>query len=241
LTKWIKSFYLHPWVNRFNLLYLAAGALATATVPVDNIGWFVLAGEALYLLARGGLDRSDKPEFQLRKLPIRARLRYLKIWDIAEQMKRDLDSNRHFAAGLTASVDQVDRLRHSFLDLLLLHQRLDQYTRRQQTNHPERIAQLNREIALAGDQAQREVLQSNRLLLEKRQKVTQDLLQRRKTIEARLDAIENSLQLLNEVGIGLIDPAEVSQQVQVILTNVEDAETFVNEMAEVVLPLRVRQ
>jgi len=240
-VKWIKSFYLHPWVNRFNLLYLVAGALATATAPVDNIGWFVLAGEALYLLVRGALDRSDMPQFRIRKLPIRARMRYVKIWDIAERMKRDLDSNLHFAAGLTASVGQVDRLRHSFLDLLLLHQRIVQYTRWQQTNYPDKIAQLNREIALANDPTQREVLQSNRQLLEKRQKVYQDLMQRSKTIEARLDTIENSLQLLSEVGIGLIDPAEVSQQVQVILTNVEDAETFVNEMAEVVLPLRVRE
>lgn len=239
--KWTKSFLLHPWINRFNLLYLAAGAVATISVPVDNIGWFVLAGEAVYLFARSVLDRGNLPAFQIRKLRTRARARYLKIWNIADHMKHDLNAGRHTAAGLTASVEQVDRLRHSFLELLLLHRRIEQYTQRQQINYPGKIARLNRDIAVAADPAQQAMLQSNLLLLKKRQKVYQDLRQRAKTIEARLDAIENSLQLLSEVGIGLIDPAEVSQQVEVILTNVEDAETFVNEMAEVVLPLRVRE
>lgn len=236
--KWTKSFLLHPWFNRFNLLYLAAGLVATISVPVDGVGWAVVLGEAAYLLVRGVLDRGGAPALQMRRLPYKSRNRYLQIWQTADQVRTDLKINKHTAVGLPASYRQVNRLLRTFLELSLLHDRIDRYLRSRRVNYAQEIAKANQRMA-AADENERRLLASNIEVLQKRKVVTADLVKRLKSIESRLDATENSLRLLSEVSIGLSDPAEVSSQVEVILANVEDAESFVHELQEVVAPLRV--
>jgi len=238
-VKWKKSFLLHPWFNRFNLLYLAVGLTATVALPVDNLGWFVLGGEVLYLAVRALIDRGANPWLRLRRLPYRERHRFIAAWAAADRAEQDLRLNDNLAAALSASREQVERLLQSFLELLLLRQRIDHYLRFRQTDYAAEIAKARSRMAGAAEH-ERQLLQNNISVLEKRRKVYQDLFKRQQSIDSRLDAIENSLKLISEAGVGLIDPGEVTGQVEVILSNVEDAENFVNEMNEVVLPLRVR-
>ena len=237
--KWIKSFLLHPFFNRFNLLYLLAGFGGAIFTDVPHLGWIVLGGEALYLGVRGALDRSALPAFQLRRLPYKDRQRYLQLWAMADRAKHDLATNKNLYAAMSASRQQIGRLLSSCLELLILRHRLDRYVNARRGNYDSEIAKLRARMALA-DEKDRALLQSNLQVLEKRQAVYADLLRLGASLETRLNTIEHSLRLLGEVSVGMSDPAEVNTQVEVILANVEDAESFVHELHGVVDPLRVR-
>jgi len=238
-VKWTKSFLLHPMFNRFNLLFLAGGFGAAIFTDVPYLGWIVVGGEALYLFVRGALDRSTLPAFHLRGLPFKDRQRYLHLWSTADHVRRDLEANKHRFAAMSASRHQINRLLRSFLELLLLKHRLESYFRARRGNYDLEISRLRQRLIVA-DEKDKVLLQNNLQVLEKRQAVYADLLRLAASLDTRLDTIEHSLRLLAEVSVGMGDPVEVTSQVEVILANVEDAESFVHELHGVVDPLRVR-
>lgn len=236
--KWIKSFLLHPWVNRFNLLYLFAGLTAVMTVPGDyNLGWFVLGGEAAYLTVRGILDRSRLPAFQLRRLPAKERQRYLRLWETARRVEEDLQANSHRIGAMSASATQVKSLLKSFLELLLAGRRIDSNVLGRRIDFNAEILKANAQKA-AAQEAERTILDRNIEVLKKRQENYLELVEKRRLIDHRLGAIENAIELLAEVGAGLSDSSEAADQVQVILSNVEDAQSFVEELNQVIAPIQ---
>lgn len=237
--KWVKSFLLHPWVNRFNMLYLLGGLAATVTLPVDGVGWAVLGGELAYLIARGFLDRGDLPAFQVRKMKPKDRERYFALVTTADRAVADLENNKHLAfAAMAASPDQIKRMVRTFLKLQLAALRIDQTVLANRIDFAAEIAEVRARLAASGENGKAH-LQSNLDVLTKRQATFFEVVERRHTIETRLDTIENAVGLLSEIGLGVTDARETADQVQVILANVEDAELFMDELSEVIAPVKI--
>ena len=238
--KWIKSFLLHPWFNRFNLLYLFGGFAAMGLAqPAEYFVWSWLGGEAAYLLIRGWLDRSETPLFLLRRLPYKERNQHLQLWENARRVRHDFAANQHQVAALAGHQGQLKRMMNSHLELLLLRSRLDGYFRSLRINYDEEIARTKARLSIAPE-AEKGLLEQNLQVLLKRRSTFADLIERRRALDTRLETIENAVGLLREIGYGLTNPAEVADQVEVLMSNVADAETFANELHRVVAPMRVR-
>ncbi len=236
--KWARSFLLHPWINRFNLLYLLLGTAAFLAAPADvSVGWWVLGGEAAYLVVRGALDRSRLPAFQIRTLSLKERLRYVHLWETSRRVKRDLEANRHRVGAMAADPRQVDRLLRAVLELQIAARRIDRYVLSRRINYDAEIADAAARMATANGK-EKEVLAGNLGVLQRRREAHRELTERRRTIEGRLRTLENAIELLGEVGVGLSQPDEAADQVKVILANVEDAETFISELNQAIAPIR---
>lgn len=241
--KWIKSFLLHPFFNRINLLFLFLAAPAAwffALILRDGIAWPLAAAvtgiEAAYLVVRTLLDRSDNPYFQIRQLPDKKRQRVFQLWTMARRTLKDLAADKSMRAGMLAGPDQIRRLLRSYLKLTLAGHKIDRLIATRRDNYEEEIQLAKNNLAIAGE-AQRPVLQSNLEMLEKRWRNHRELLERRQTISHRLQATENAIELLAEKAVAIADPGEVKDQVEVLLTNIEDSENFAAELDRLVKPI----
>ncbi|MDP8223057.1 MAG: hypothetical protein P9L99_06840 [Candidatus Lernaella stagnicola] len=243
--KWWKSFLLHPWINRFNLLYLAAGFALYLLDPLDavginNFGWMLLGGEIAYLAARGVLDRGSSPDFNIRKMRPKDRDRYFRLLDISDQAIADIESNQNIVHSvLSGSQSQIRRMVKTFLRLQLAAHRIDAVLQNNKIDYNAEIGRVQGKLSVAAA-AEKPYLERQIEVLRKRQNAQRDLAERRRTIDARLETIEQAVGLLSEIGLGVADPAETADQVSVILANVEDAELFVEELNEVMAPVSVK-
>ncbi len=238
--KWVRSFLLHPWLNRFNLAFLTLGLVGViATGPDVPVGWATLGVEAAYLVVRGVLDRSRSRLFQIRRLPARERNRYFRLWETCRRVEGDLAQNKHQVGAMAADAGQLKRLLVTCLDLLLAAQRIDQYALSRSHNFDAAIADATAGLEQATEK-EKEILAGNVEVLRKRREAFRDLTERRRMIDHRLSTLENAIELLGEVGVGLNQPAEAADQVKVILANVEDAESFMSELNQVIPPIRVK-
>lgn len=242
--KWTKSFLLHPWINRFNLLFLGGAFLLWMLDPLDalgvnNVGWMLLAMEVAYLTVRNILDRGNTPELNIRKMKPKNRERYFKLMETADRAIGEIENNKNTVYSMLAgSAEQVKRMLKTFLRLQLAGHRIDDVLKNQAVDYVGEIGRVEAKLTVAAA-GEKPYLQRNLDVLRKRLDTQQDLAARRRTIDARLDTIEQAVGLLSEIGLGVTDPTETADQVQVILANVEDAETFMNELNEVMAPISV--
>jgi hypothetical protein len=244
-VKWIKSFLLHPWMNRFNVLFLFAAFVLYWADPLDalginNLGWMLLGGELAYLGVRGYLDRGAIPEFNIRKMKPKDRERYFALAERAAAAKQRLETGSGpINSMLSGSRDQLERMVQTFLKLQLVAHQIDQVKiENKKTDYDDEIAKVQAKLATAAD-SERAYLESNLDVLKKRRVTQADLAERRSALETRLSTIEHAVGLLSEVGLGASDPSETADQVQLVLANVEDAETFMDELSEIMAPIRV--
>jgi hypothetical protein len=240
--KWTRSFLLHPWLNRFNLLYLFGGLVGTLAAPGDLSGEVLLAalgGEILYLIVRGFLDRSEIPALHIRRLPFKERARFLQLWQTTARVEADFERNKHHVGAMAAGVGQAKRLLHAYLDLALAARRIDHFVLSRRVNFDAEIADAEKRLETA-DEREKELLRGNLSVLQKRRETYRELADRRRNIDHRLKTIENAIELLGEIGVGLVQPEAAADQVKAILANVEDAESFMSELNQVITPLRVK-
>lgn len=240
---WIKSFLLHPFLNWINLLFLFLAAPAAwffSLLLTDGVAWplaaAVTATEAIYLVVRNLLDRGDNPFLQIRRLPPKTRQRFFQLWMTARRAREELASDKSLHAGMLAGPNQIRRLLRSYLKLTLAGHKIDMLIASRRDNYDLEIQLAKNNLATASP-AQQPVLQSNLEMLEKRRKNHQDLLSRRQTIGHRLQATENAIELLAEKAVAIVDPTEVKSQVDTLLTNIEDSETFAAELDRLIKPV----
>ncbi len=234
MNKWIESFLLHPFFNRFNLSYIFLW-FGVGIWPGEPD--FFLAGlfsEVLYLVIRGVVDRGANPYLQIRKLSFQARRRFLTVAERASKIKDAFESADAESKILNYSLNQAKRLSKVFLELLIMEKRFEDYLKRTTKENFELKSTKLRQ-AVEGSTGQRKSLALRNLeIFEKRRSKHEKMKNDLGIIRLQLDTIQNTLDLLFDTALGLGMPDDSSPQVDLLLTNMEDAETFIEDLRDTV-------
>ena len=233
MNKWTQSFLLHPFANRFNLLYLLGWFVAGVGTDLPHVFLIGLGLEAAYLAIRATLDRSDNPHFLMRRLPGSSKRRFLNVARKSAAIERDFQAADPQSQLLNHSLAQAKRLTRVFLDLLLMDHRMSRYINSIRENFDQKILQLKSKLPGATGRTKSQI-EWNIEIYEKRREKYFEMEKKRKVIEGQLDVIENTLNLLADTALGLSSPGDSTEQVELLMTNMEDAEIFVNDIRELV-------
>lgn len=241
MNKWTQSFLLHPFFNRFNMTFFLGWISVGLFTELPHVFLSGLAAETIYLIARGVLDRSGKPIFQMRKLPAPAKRRFLKVAQSAGMIQKNFVAADPESKLLNHSLNQAKRLARVFLELLLMDDKLNKYIGAIRENFDQKIAGFLREAQTSTGEM-KELAERNQSIYEKRRQKFFEMIEKQKVIRGRLDTIENTLKLLGDTAMGIHEPSEVvtDSQIELLLTNVQDAEDFIGEFRRTV-PLMEQQ
>jgi len=243
---WYKSLLLHPFANRFNGLYLFSWVVACMahTGPSPGIFYAGLGIEALYFGVRMALELSGRPLWQLRFLKKDCRERYFRLMKRVHQIRTDFRSVETLQTLLEGQMKQVKRMARVFLELLILRSRIDHYVRNIHENYDQKIEDIRSKLPAAEGQI-KEILEQNLEIYKKRRIKYFEVMEKRAIIESRLDNIENTLNLLGDYAIGMAAPGQAQDQIELLVSNIQDAELFVSDVKAAVpqsgsLRVRVR-
>lgn len=240
MNSWYKSFVLHPLFNRFNMIYMVTWFFAGVATELPHVFISGLAVEGIYLAVRYALDKTGINIFQLRKLPSAQKKRFLDVAEKAARIQDDVNLASPNSPLMNHSAGQAKRLTHVFLQLLLMEYRLSTYIRSINENYDDKIRELTGRLSVSQGEV-KNLLQKNLEIYLKRREKYFAMVEKEKVIAGRLDTIENTLKLLGDTTVGLGSPNNVSDQLDLLLTNVQDAETFMTEMDEYVPDVITRQ
>ncbi len=230
---WYKSLILHPLVNRFNILFVMGWAIACWSTTSPWPFWIGLIAEGLYFGARLALEFSGRPLWQLRFLKKDSRERYFKLIERFRQIKRDFANVDALRPLLEGQIRHIKKMTGVFLELLILRSRIDSYVTGIRENYDQKIAEIKEKMPRAEGRI-REILEQNLKIYEQRRAKYFEVMGNRAVIEARLDTIENTLNLLGDYAMGMAAPGEAHDQVELLVSNIRDAENFVSEIKTVV-------
>ncbi|MCC6157057.1 MAG: DUF1641 domain-containing protein [Deltaproteobacteria bacterium] len=241
---WYKPLLLHPILNRFNLLFVGAWAVSCWTTDSPLPFWVGFGLESAYIATRLALEYSGRPLFQLRFLKKDARERYFRLIDRVQQIRRDFNNVGTLQTLLQGQLAQVDRMLAVFLELLILRSRIDAYIKDIRENYDQKIAEIKSKLPAAEGEI-RGILEQNLSIYEQRRAKYFEVMDKRAVIEGRLDTIENTLNLLGDYAMGMASPAAAQDQLDLLVTNIQDAEKFVTDVKAAVpmsgsLRMRVR-
>jgi len=230
---WYKSLILHPLANRFNILFLMGW---TITCWSTTSSWPFLAGlaaEAAYFGIRLALEFSGRPLWQLRFLKKDSRERFFNLMKKYRQIKRDFAHVDSLKPMLEGQIKHIGKMTRVFLELLILRSRIDSYVRGIRENYDQKIAEIKGKLHGAQGEV-KEILEQNLKIYEQRRVKYFDVMEKRSVIEARLDTIENTVNLLGDYAMGMAAPGEAGDQIELLISNIQDAENFVTEIKSVV-------
>ncbi|MBZ0270957.1 hypothetical protein K8I61_02905 [bacterium] len=234
---WYKSLLLHPFANRWNFAYMALWAIACGADPGPSPLLFYsgLAVEIGYIATRLGLEFSGRPLFQLRFLKKEDRERYFRLRKRVGQVESDLKNVGSFQTLLEGHIRDTKRMSEVFLELLILRSRIDSYVRGIHENYDQKIAELKSRLP-AADGEVKKMMEQNLQIYEQRRAKYFEVMEKRAVLEARLDTIENTLNLLGDYAMGMAqtgtsrDELSAQAQIDLLIDNIKDAEMFVSDV-----------
>jgi hypothetical protein len=234
---WYKSLLLHPIINKFNFLYLVIwGFLFLKLDPINGTNWIFWSGllaEAGYIGARLGLERWGGSLWQLRFLRKDSRERYFRLMARVRQIRTDFQNVQTLRGLLATQNVNVREMTNVFLELLILRSRIDSYVRGIHENYDQKIAEIKSRLPSAEGEIKK-ILAMNLETYEQRRSKYFEVMGKRAIIEARLDSIENTLNLVGDYAMSMAEPRMAQDQVELLVANVKDAETFISEIKDTV-------
>ncbi|MCB1153893.1 MAG: hypothetical protein H6684_13480 [Deltaproteobacteria bacterium] len=242
MLKWYKSFILHPIFNRLNILAFGGwiGFSLFAKNPPAFL-WGVLA-ELVYVAVRMGLEYSGRPLWQLRFLKRDSRERYFKLLERVKQTTDDFENVKQLDILLSGEVKQIRHMSQLFLELLILRSRIDEYVKGIHENYDNKIMELKARLDKTPEGEERKLIAQNLAIYEQRRSKYFEVMEKRSVIEARLDTIENTMNLLGDYAVGMATPGrEERDQVQHLIESVQDAESFMSDLKSTVPQVGVRR
>jgi vacuolar-type H+-ATPase subunit I/STV1 len=247
-----KEAFLNPW----NLTFLIA-AMATA-FGVSMIGpdflfeIVLLFAAALELVFLGTVPRQERFRRAVRaraaaehaKPPSKKEIwrllnrpnqkRYYRLRDLEKEIEGNYRKLSYASQGLLDShIKKIDGLLDSYLNLLYQKERYEQYS--QQTAEREvvhSIQELREDMADDSDRVR--AIKARRLkILEQRLERFKRSHENLEIIEAQLETIEDVIKYIHEQSLTLRNPEEISFQLDMLLSEVEETEASVEEIEEV--------
>ena len=247
-----KEAFLNPW----NLTFLIA-AMATA-FGVSLIGpdflfeTVLLFAAALELVFLGTVPRSERFRRAIRarqaaehaKPPSKKEIfgllnrqnqkRYYRLRDLEKSIETNYRKLSYASQGLLEShIKKIDGLLDSYLNLLYQKERYELYARRTEENEVIQSIQDLR-VDMEDDSPRVRAIKARRLkILEQRLERFKKSRENLEIIEAQLETIEDVIKYIHEQSLTLRNPEEITYQLDLLLTEVEETEASVEEIEEV--------
>lgn len=151
--------------------------------------------------------------------------------DICRQIRTNaeiVESPRSALMGV--SLSRLDNMIYTYFQMLLTHQNYSRYLSSVDRDRIVRqIAALEREIEARNDRVA-QLKKKNREILQQRLERIDKARENIEVVEAELEVMLNTVQLLKDQTVSISDPQGISQQIDAVLENMKDAEALVQEM-----------
>ncbi len=247
-----KEAFLNPW----NLTFLIAAMVTAFGVSLAGPDFLfetvLLFAAALELVFLGTVPRQERFRKVIRarqaaehaKPPSKKEIwrllnrpnqkRYYRLKDLEKEIENNYRKLSYASQGLLEShLTKIDGLLDSYLNLLYQMERYEQYSQQTAENEVVRsISALHEDMA---DDSPRV-----RAIKERRMKILEQRLGRFKKsqenleiIEAQLETIEDVIKYIHEQSLTLRNPEEITYQLDLLLSEVEETEASVEEIEEV--------
>lgn len=247
-----KEAFLTPW----NLTFLIA-AMATAfgvsligpDFLFETVMLFAAAAELLFLgivprqerfrrvvRARQAAEHAKPPTQKeiYRLLGKVDQRRYARLRKLEESIETNYRKLSYASQGLLEShIKKIDGLLDSYLSLLYSKERYEHYAQRTGENEVVRaIASLREDMA--DDSPRVRAIKARRLkILEQRLERFKKSTENLEIIEAQLETIEDVIKYIHEQSLTLRNPEEITYQLDLLLSEVEETEASVEQIEEV--------
>ncbi|NBC16759.1 MAG: hypothetical protein GVY18_05500 [Bacteroidetes bacterium] len=252
-----KEAFLSPWNLTFLLAAMATAFGVSLTVPdapwlFNTILLFAAAAELIYLgimpkqerfrrvvRARAARERHKPPSQKeiWEELTKGNQRRYYRMRDLEKKIEANYRKLSYASQGLLDShINKIDGLLDSYLNLLHQKERYEQYGQRSTENEVvDAISALRKDME---DDSPRV-----RAIKERRLKILEQRLERFKRshenleiIEAQLETIEDVIKYIHEQSLTLRNPEEITFQLDMLLSEVEETEASVEQLEDVFNP-----
>lgn len=248
-----KEAFLHPWNLTFLIVAMAVafgvGLLGLPTFLFQTVLIFAAALELLFL---GTMPRNERfrkavrarHAAELAKPPTQKEIwrllsrpnqkRYYRLKDIEKEIEGNYRKLSYASQGLLDShIQKIDGLLESYLKLLYQKERYEFYGQRTEEATVVRSIQDLRED-MEDDSPRVRAIKARRLkILEQRLGRFKKSQENLEIIEAQLETIEDVIKYIHEQSLTLRNPEEITYQLDLLLSEVEETEASVEEIEEV--------
>lgn len=245
LTPWNLTFLLVAMVTAFG----ASIALPDASWLFNTILLFAAAGELIYLgimprqerfrravrsqrAAEHAKPPSQKEIYRLLAKPNQRR--YFKLRELETKIETNYRKLSYASQGLLDShIQKIDGLLDSYLNLLHQKERYERYGQR--ATETEVLASIKalREDMAGDSQRVRAIKQRRLKILEQRLDRFKRSHENLEIIEAQVETIEDVIKYIHEQSLTLRNPEEITFQLDMLLSEVEETEASVEQLEDV--------
>ncbi len=247
-----KEAFLHPWNLVFLIAAMAVAFGASMVFPEFMFNTILLFTAALELIFLGTMPKQErfrravkarqaavhaKPPTQkelYRLLNRPNQRRYARLRDLEKKIESNYRKLSYASQGLLEShISKIDGLLDSYLTLLNQKERYKQYGQRTEEKEVVRsIGELREEMA--HDPPRVRAIKARRLkILEQRLERFKKSHENLEIIEAQLETIEDVIKYIHEQSLTLRNPEEITYQLDLLLSEVEETESSIGEIEDV--------
>ena len=247
-----KEAFLHPWNLVFLIVAMAAAFGAGFVFPDFMFNIIMLFTAALELIFLGTMPKQKrfrravkarqaavhaKPPTQKELYRLLSRpnqRRYARLRDLEKKIESNYRKLSYASQGLLEShISKIDGLLDSYLTLLNQKERYKQYGQRTEEKEVVRsIGELREEMA--DDPPRVRAIKVRRLkILEQRLVRFKKSHENLEIIEAQLETIEDVIKYIHEQSLTLRNPEEITYQLDLLLSEVEETESSIGEIEDV--------
>ncbi len=249
-----KEAFLHPWNLTFLIVAMAAAFGTSMIFPGTEFlfNTILLFTAALELLFLGSMPRQErfrravksrqaavhaKPPTQkelYRLLNRPNQRRYARLRDLEKKIESNYRKLSYASQGLLEShISKIDGLLDSYLTLLNQKERYERYGQRTEEKEVVRsIGELREDMI--DDPPRVKAIKARRLkILEQRLVRFKKSHENLEIIEAQLETIEDVIKYIHEQSLTLRNPEEITYQLDLLLSEVEETEASVGEIEDV--------
>ena len=248
-----KEAFLHPWNLTFLIVAMAVSfGVSLVGFPEFLFETILLFAAALELVFLGTMPRNERFRKAVRarqaaeaaKPPTKKEIwrllsrpnqkRYYRFKDIEKEIEENYRKLSYASQGLLEShINKIDGLLESYLKLLYQKERYEFYGQRTEEETVVRSIEDLRDD-MSDDTPRVRAIKARRLkILEQRLERFKKSRENLEIIEAQLETIEDVIKYIHEQSLTLRNPDEISYQLDLLLTEVEETEASVEEIEEV--------
>ena len=247
-----KEAFLHPWNLVFLIAAMAAAFGASMVFPEFMFNTILLFTAALELIFLGTMPKQErfrravkarqaavhaKPPTQKELYRLLSRphqRRYARLRDLEKKIESNYRKLSYASQGLLEShISKIDGLLDSYLTLLNQKERYKQYGQRtEEKDVVQSIGELRKEMV--DDPPRVRAIKARRLkILEQRLERFKKSHENLEIIEAQLETIEDVIKYIHEQSLTLRNPEEITYQLDLLLSEVEETESSIGEIEDV--------
>ena len=249
-----KEAFLHPWNLIFLIVAMAAAFGTSMVIPGSEFlfNTILLFAAALELLFLGTMPRQERFRRAVKareaavhaKPPTKKELwrllsnpnqkRYAQLRKLEKKIESNYRKLSYASQGLLEShISKIDGLLDSYLTLLTQKERYEHYGQRTEEKEVVRSIEDLRED-MADDPPRVKAIKARRLkILEQRLERFKKSHENLEIIEAQLETIEDVIKYIHEQSLTLRNPEEITYQLDLLLSEVEETEASIGEIEDV--------